>query len=286
MASSSKNKLLQNEPPGPKQCHPSVGRTRPAAGCFPEDVLKSAAEKLGVKSTGSLTALRKALEKELSVEPEKEYSFLMKLPLSPDEKKALAKKYLRPPAPDAWKKDPDKWLDSVNIENVMNQVEEANPRFEFMGPFPIDFAAPDPYKTNGPKRCLMNEMCELRVQDAQKNGTDYIGIVYNLDPHYKSGSHWIANFINLKDKTCHFFDSYGEPPPPQVATFMKWLTTQDPEMKLHYNSKRLQYKNTECGVYCLMFITLMQYGINFVTIPRGNPDDNDMLSLRRWLFST
>ena len=67
---------------------------------------------------------------------------------------------------------------------------------------------------------------------------------------------------------------------------MKWLATQDPNMRLHYNSKRLQYKNSECGVYCLMFLTLMQYGQEFVSIPRSNPKDEDMLDLRDWMFST
>jgi hypothetical protein len=275
--------------PGPKQCHPRVGRTRPAHGCLPPEVLKEAAQSLKLKATGSPTALRKALEKHLNVPPEKEYSFLQALPFQPERKAELARTWLRPKQPDAWKGDPDMWLDSLNIAAVMNQFEEANPRFEFMGPFPIDFAAPDPYKKAGggaQKQCLMNEICELRVLDAKKNGTDYIGIVYNLDPHFKSGSHWVANFIDLKSNTCHYFDSYGMEPPPQVATFMKWLAKQDPNMRLHYNPTRLQYKNTECGMYCLLFNTLMQYGTKFVKIPRAKPADQEVMNLRDWFYST
>ena len=278
--------------PGPSQCHPRVGQDRPAEGCLPADVLKKVAAKVGVKVTKDTARLRAALEKHFGVAAGKEYSFLKALPLTASEKSALATKWLRPVAPASWTKDPDMWLDSNNIANVMNQYEEANPRFEFLGPFPIDFAAPDPYVKGGPKRCLMNEMCALRVKEAREKGlngdtpTEGIGIVYNLDPHYKSGSHWVANYIDLKRNTCHYFDSYGQPPPPQIATFMKWLATQDPNMRLHYNSKRLQYKNSECGVYCLMFLSLMQYGHEFVTIPRSNPKDEDMLDLRDWMFST
>jgi hypothetical protein len=272
--------------PGPKQCHPRVGRTRPEHGCLPPEVLQDAAKQLGI--TGKTpVALRKALEKHLKVEPEKEYSFLQALPLSSAQKDALAKMWLRPRQPEAWKSDPDMWLDSRNISTVMDQFEESNSRFEFMGPFPIDFAAPDPYQQGGSqKRCLMNEMCELRVTEAKKNGTDYIGIVYNLDPHFKSGSHWVANFIDLKRNTCHYFDSYGMEPPDQIVKFMRWLASQDPNMRLHYNPKRLQYKNTECGMYCLMFNTLMQYGTEFVKIPRAKPSDQEMLNLRDWMFST
>jgi hypothetical protein len=252
-------------------------------------VLEEAAKSLGVKAKGaSPQALRKALEKALQVTAGSEYSFLQRLPFSSARKTQLAKEWLRPPAPDAWKKDPDMWLDSLNIAAVMNQFEEANPQFEFMGPFPIDFAAPDPYGSPAAtqRKCLMNEMCELRVDQARQNGTEGIGIVYNLDPHFKSGSHWVATFIDLKRKTCHYFDSYGMEPPPQIATFMKWLAKQDPEMRLHYNSKRLQYKNSECGVYCLMFLTMMQYGTEFVKIPRAKPTDEQMLDLRDWMFST
>ena len=287
----SKQRTAKLDEPGPSQCHPRVGRERPAAGCLPRNILETAAAAAGIKGAAkSDVALREALEKKLRVAAGKEYSFLMSLPgISAAKKAELAKRYLRPPAPAAWKKDPDMWLDSRNIEDVMNQYEEANPRFEFMGPFPIDFAAPNPYekaKGGSPQRCLMNEMCELRVQEAKKNGTDYIGIVYNLDPHYESGSHWVASFIDLKNNTCHYFDSYGQQPPQQIATFMKWLATQDPKMKLHYNSTRLQYKNSECGVYCLMFLSLMQYGTEFVVIPRAKPTDDEMLDLRDWMFST
>ena len=289
MSEGGRRKKLQIRDPGPSQCHPSVGRQRPAAGCLPVEILEKAAAALNLKhapKTGP--ALRKRLEQELDVPTGHEYSFLSKLPFPPTERAAIAKQYLRPVAPAAWKKDPDMWLDSTNIADVMNQFELSNPRFEFMGPFPIDFAAPSPYEKGpgGAKRCLMNEMCELHVKDAAKNGTDYIGIVYNLDPHFKSGSHWVANFIDLKRKTCHYFDSYGMAPPKQIATFMKWLATQDPEMKLHYNSKRLQFKNSECGVFCLFFLTLMQYGEEFVTIPRSNASDTDMLDYRDWFFST
>jgi len=184
--------------------------------------------------------------------------------------------------------DPDKWLDSNDITRCLTQWEESNPEFEFMGPFPIDFAAADPYKRgpDGEKICLMTEMCSLRVTEAIKNGTKAIGIVYNLDPHYKSGSHWVANYIDIPKKRCYYFDSYGMETPKQIATFMKWLATQDPEMRLEYNARRLQYKNTECGVYCIYFIIRMLLGDSFKQFTRRNPTDANMLDLRDWLFST
>ena len=284
----SKHRSKQPDP-GPSQCHPSMGREQPPQGCLPLEVLRAVAEKLSVDGASSLGGkeLRSKVEGKLDTSaPGKEYTFLQSLPLSDSEKKELAKKYLRPPAPKTWEDDPDMWLDSNNIAAVLNQYEESNPEFEFMGPFPIDFAAPDPYRGGSEKKCLMNEICELRVQEAIKKGTKSIGIVYNLDPHFKSGSHWVANYIDIAGHRCYYFDSYGMEPPPQVAKFMKWLTTQDPKMKLQYNRRRLQYSNTECGIYCIYMIIRMLEGDTFLEITRRKPKDSDMLDLRDWLFST
>lgn len=271
--------------PGPEQCHPRIGNKRPQEGCFPVSVLEQAAAKLGLPTGVSPVALRKSIETAVQVKPNQEATFLEALPLSPHEKQQLAKQYLRPKVPKAWIKDPDMWLDSLNIADVMKQYEEAYSNFKFMGPFPIDFGAPDPYSRKDSKKCLMNEMCELNVTNAKQNGTDMIGIVYNLDPHFKKGSHWVASFIDIKNKRCLYFDSYGYEPPAQVASFMKWLTTQDSGIKLSYNARALQSSSTECGMFCLYFLIRMISGDEFVIFNRRKPTDQFMLHLRKYIFS-
>ena len=272
-------------PPGPSQCHPRVGQTRPPVGCLPLSSYKEIAKSLGVSTEQSPGALRSALDAKLNVQPGQEYSFLQASPLSASDKDSLAKQYLRPKMPDAWKSDPDQWLDSLNIESVMKQYEETNPEFEFMGPFPIDFAAPDPYVKGGSK-CLIREICDLDVNRFFKEGKKYVGIVYNLDPHFKGGSHWIASFIDIPKHKCFYFDSYGMKPPKPIETFMKWLTTQDPQMKLYYNSRRFQFNGSECGVYSLYFIIRMLAQEPFRTFCRRAPRDSAMLDIRDELFST
>jgi hypothetical protein len=254
--------------PGPYQCHPRVGMTRPATGCIPPEEVGGANKSKKGQSIN-------------------EWAFLQNTSLSQVEKDTLAKKYLRPKQPDEWKADPDKWLDSNNIEEVMKQYEEAFPDFEFMGPYPIDFAAPDPYVKDREK-CLIDEVCELRVATAMDSGTktNRIGIIYNLDPHYKSGSHWVGVYIDIPKHKCYYFDSYGLYPPKQIARFMKWLTVQDPKMKLHYNGRRFQHKNTECGMYSLYFIIRMIHGDGFRAFTRQSPPDEEMLKLRHWIFAT
>lgn len=273
--------------PGPQQCHPRVGEKTPVHGCLPVSVLEKAAKKVGISQQGSPAALRSALEKTLNVQPGKEMSFVKALPFTDAEKQELAKMYLRPEQPAKWKEDPDMWLDSLNIEDVMKQYEEAYPSFEFMGPFPIDFAAPDPYAPLGSeKKCLIKEICGLRVQEVLKQGTKSIGIIYNLDPHFKDGSHWVANYIDIPNHKCYYFDSYGYEPPKQIATFMKWLTTQDPKMKLMYNARRFQHLGSECGMYSIYFIIRMLSGDVFRPFCRRQPRDSVMLDFRDWLFST
>jgi hypothetical protein len=277
--------------PGPCQCHPSVGAERPAHGCLPPAVLRTAAERLRLgKAVAALppAELRAALEAKIGmpVGQVAEATFLSKLPLPAPEKADLARRHLRPPMPAGWRHDPDMWLDSNNIAHVLNQYEDVHNDFEFMGPFPIDFAAPDPYAGGGKTQCLMNEICEIRVQKALKNGTRSIGIVYNLDPHFKSGSHWVANYIDIAGHKCYYFDSYGMQPPAQVAKFMRWLTTQDKSMQLFYNGRRLQSRDTECGIYCCYFIIRMLMRDSFKQFTHRNPNDHHMLDLRDWLFST
>lgn len=275
--------------PGPQQCHPGVGDVRPDSGCIPVETLKAVATKLGgINAELDPVALRSEIEKHLKVDGVHEYSFLMKLPLSKEEKDSIFKKYLRPMYPVAWRKDSDKWLDSNDIEHVMKQYEEAFPNFDFMGPFPIDFAAPKPNTAPGTQpKCLMDEICEYRVQSAVQNKKDMLGVIYNLDPHYKSGSHWVATFVDLKKNRCMYFDSYGLKPPKQILTFMSWVSKQDTgrKMPLMYSSRRVQYKNTECGVYCLYFIIRMLMGDEFVTFTRATPNDAGMLEVRNWIYA-
>jgi hypothetical protein len=268
--------------PGPEQCHPRVGKSRPTEGCIPLETLKKVATKLDIDSNSP--DLRSKIESKLDVKPKHEYSFVKALPLMDTEKQKLIKEYLRPKMPESWKSDPDKWLNSNDISYVMEQYEEAYPNFEFMGPHPIDFAAPDPYTKDG--KCLINEMCEIRVTKALSEGTESIGVIYNLDPHFKGGSHWVAVYIDIKNHKTYYFDSYAMEPPKQIATFMKWLTTQDSDMKLFYNGNRFQKGGSECGMYSMYFILRMLEGDDFQAFSRTKPPDSFMLDLRDWLFST
>jgi hypothetical protein len=267
--------------PGPNQCHPRI-KNRPADGCLPRSVLEGSARKLGLPLTKSLLS---GLAAAVGVDPTKQRSLLMKLPLSDQEKADLAQRWLRPAMPADWKEDPDMWLDSNNIRDVMKQYEEARSDFKFLGPYPIDFAARDPY-VKGEDKCMIGEMCALDLDAESMKGKKYIGIVYNLDPHYKGGSHWVANFIDIPRGRCYYFDSYGMKPPKQVYAFMQWLGIQKPEICLGWNGRRFQHSNSECGMYSMYFIDRMLAGESFLKFCRRAPPDRFMLDMRDWMFST
>lgn len=281
--------------PGPNQCHPNAKHSD--VGCLPEHIYEKSYtlltnqknythknKKIGGGNNNKKEIIKK-LQKILNVKPNNERSLLHKLPISQEEKQRLAQKWLRPEMPADWKKDPDMWLDSNNIRDVMKQYEEYDSSFKFLGPYPIDFASADPNSKNK-EECLIDEICELDLDKEELKGKTKIGIIYNLDPHYKNGSHWVASFINVKTNECYYFDSYGMKPPKQIYKFMQWLTLQEPTMKLGWNGRRFQHSDSECGMYSMYFLDRMIAGEDFLTFCRRAPPDSFMLDLRDWMFST
>ena len=161
-----------------------------------------------------------------------------------------------PKMPEEWKKNPNEWLSSVEIMDVMKQYERAYKCFKFIGPSPIDFDTK--LKDN---TCVRDELCNLSIKKQIKNGKTKIGIIFNTDTHDGEGEHWISLFINIKTKTIFFFDSAGDKPPPEVDVLVNRIKDQGikltPKINFKYDSNEgieHQYGDSECGVYSLYFI--------------------------------
>ena len=164
-----------------------------------------------------------------------------------------------PESPKEWKKNPNEWLSSIDILEVMNQYEKKYKCFDFLGPSPIDY---DTHKLYG--ECVWEELCHFNLAEQLKKGHTKIGVIFNLDPHYKGGSHWVSLFINVKTKTIFFFDSAGEPVPNQISKFANTVIEQGKKLQQPILFKfdqnypvEHQYGNTECGIYSIFFITHM-----------------------------
>ena len=158
-----------------------------------------------------------------------------------------------PKSPDDWKKNPNEWLNSIDIENVMKQYEKEFPYFDFIGAAPIDFDSPKMYG-----ECVWEELCHFDLRTSIRNGKNKIGFVFNTDPHYLSGSHWISMFVSLKHKFIFFFDSTGTSPPKEVKRLINKIKQQGKALGITFryieNKKHHQKKPTECGMYALFMI--------------------------------
>lgn len=159
-----------------------------------------------------------------------------------------------PQAPEKWKSNPNEWLNSLDIENVMKQYERKYPNFVFIGPSPIDF---DKHLLYG--ECVWDELCKFELKKHISNGKNKIGIIFNLDPHYKDGSHWISTFIDVKNNFIFFFDSTGDKCPRQVKKLISRVIEQGKAINIPFdyyeNKKEHQLQDTECGVYSLYLLT-------------------------------
>lgn len=257
-------------------CHP---RHKTQHGrCLPQDIYKNISKKMNTTQASVFKAA--------GCNPREEHCLLDNAPLDEDQKKVLRKQYLRTRRPKSWDKDPDMWLDNFNIMHVMKQYEESFSWFKFLGVFPIDFSAPDPYSPE--KKCLHKELCELSLRDEYNKGTRGIGMVFNLDPHYKGGSHWVGLYINIKDirkPYVDYFDSYGYATPPLIARFMRAFKLQIKTCQLGRNARRFQFGQSECGMFSMYFLICMIHGISFKDFCKDSVSDDFMLQLRKILFS-
>jgi hypothetical protein len=159
-----------------------------------------------------------------------------------------------------------------------------------MGALPIDFSAPDPYLTDkSVQQCMHPEICKLDLRHEHEKGIRAIGFIFNLDPHFKGGSHWVGLYIDLKDIEQPFVgysDSYGMKPPALIARLMRFIRLQTPKATLGYNARKFQNSNTECGMYSMYFIICMIAGIPFQQYVKEVVPDKFMLELRKVLFTS
>jgi len=164
-----------------------------------------------------------------------------------------------PVSPKEWIKSPNEWLSSIDIMKVMKQYENAYKCFEFIGPSPIDFDTKMLYG-----ECVWDELCNFSLDKLLLKGKSKIGIIFNTDPHYKSGEHWISMFINIKKGKIFFFDSVGTSAPLEIKNLVNRIKEQgkklSPPINFEYDENHPiehQYGNTECGMYSIFFIVHM-----------------------------
>ena len=210
--------------------------------------------------------------------------------------RSLLESAFRPEQPRSWASNQRSWLSSVDIERVMTQYNDSHGKhgFRFVGVFPIDFASRTWTGT-----CISPAMCAVNVRELVSGGITQLGIVFNLDKHNQRGSHWVSCFAGLdplqQDRFgVWYYDSVAQTTPPQVSEFMKSLRSQvrplfPPSVahrfRVHNNTVRRQFQNTECGIFSMLFIVACLTSRKSVRdICGAMGDDNLMFKLRSVLF--
>lgn len=196
---------------------------------------------------------------------------------------------LRPAAPRQWVSEPKAWLSDQDIATVMSQYVKKYRDFDFLGVVPLDFA--ERLESNV---CVSRRMCDLDVDGLVANGKRRLGVVVNMDTHEKSGSHWVAFFIDVGSKTSpggtYYYDSLARAPPAVVTRYL-WQVTESirrraPKHKMRYNTVRTQWENTECGMFCIHFLKSMlkENDPDFDKVCNEMPRDEKMFEMRNFYF--
>jgi hypothetical protein len=223
---------------------------------------------------------------------------LVKLQKIKRDLRAICRKNLKPEKPEAWYRDPKTWLSNWDIQNVMIQYADTQKyKYAFLGVFPIDFAV-----MSSKGSCIYSSFCIIDLKKYTKKGVKFIGLITNLDKHDQSGSHWTSTFIVIDPKLqtygAYYYDSTGSPIPSYLQSFLTSVKDQcdknNPHkpFKVFQNRKQHQKKNTECGVFSMIYQLrwlnkhiVKNNNTSFQEII-ANPyiDDDNMLQIRNCLF--
>lgn len=253
--------------------------------CYDESELKQIATSVGVPVSVPITSLWSLLKKAMQSRCGDDERCWAKHAQNQGARNRLMACF-RPEKPVEWQREPRTWLSNVDIHKVLSQYETANPSFDFLGVVPLDFAERTSQNT-----CIVDRMCRLDINSLADQGKTSLACVVNLDRHDGDGSHWVAFFVRLKGKNrgTYFYDSVARSPPGPIRKFLETVVesarVRDPEHPFRHNTQRRQYKDTECGVFCIRFVEDMIGGKRFETVCKSMPYDDGAFALRAKYFN-
>lgn len=193
------------------------------------------------------------------------------------------------------------WLSTTEINDYMERVMKIYPDFLFIGAVPIDIEDLDEF---GVRSLNYDKL-------VKKMGKTKVGIIYNLDEHYKSGSHWVAFYIDFIQKRIYYSDSSGKPPEQRVRRLVKKIAEKfyfddtgkkmnnlpidsfmndnpnvlEQKYDIRWNKLQHQFGGSECGVYSINFITRILRGDTFDEIHKTRIKDAEINICRKTYFS-
>lgn len=216
---------------------------------------------------------------------QKEWLKLKFLELMSDEnKQILHNSTFRPEGPQG----KFEWLSNLDINKVLFQYEKKYHDFKFLGSVPIDFYDLDIPIYIGDKKYFFKS---LDFKTFMNMGINKFAIIFNLDESWKSGSHWVSLYFDLKKKQIYFSDSYGIKPEKRIVAFIeiiknfmtKYNVLKNPEIR--YNKTQHQKGNSECGVYSVNFILRLLKGKTFDNLTKNRIPDEKVNKCRLVYFN-
>lgn len=213
-----------------------------------------------------------ALKKKLKSQCKDNHSCWLEQKFIPETFKQSTKHKFKPKMPKSWYKNITEWLSTIEIDNVLNQYTRKYEDFYYCGAVPSD--------------CPKNIQCSLT--NLNLDTKKIIGIVFNLDEHHQSGSHWVSCIIDLYKNVIYYYDSNANLPNKNIGGFIQSiyhkLKSTNKHPKFFYNKKVHQRSNTECGMFSIMFNINYLKHRNFEKVINLNPNDKQMINLRKILF--
>lgn len=266
-------------------CSPQNDKKRVDGGsCYTQSQLEKLVDAANAKygasiAKGSVESMWSALDRVLKQQCDNERCWAQHTGVK-------AEGVFRPDRPGS-KSSPYEWLSTNDIESVLQQYEDVYDDYLPLGPYPIDFCT------------IGSEICNMNFWTMHSKGKRRISVVFNTDPSHKSGQHWISMFIDMSsprqaDWEAAYFDSYGKANlPKEIHALVKNIKSQMPFIKLKLNcsdalctvSKQHQQGGSECGVYCLYFITERLKGRKWEDLVVNNrATDKEMKAQREQFF--
>lgn len=275
-------------------CSPSHYKNKENGTCFSKEELSLIAKDINLKSAKQVikpaSPVRETVKKierhfYTQCKNKREYCWIDHL--SPELRRKLESAF-RPKKPASWYKNPRTWLNTNDIKYVMEQYEHLHTDFAFLGVHPIDFAE----KVHD--YCISGQLCDFDFKNYP--GKDRFALVLNLDDRNGPGSHWVAVYFNknpnLNNYGIYYYDSTASPPEDRVVEFMAKVTKAIREsnkliqvpLEILENKVQRQFKNTECGMFCIVFLTQCVKNIPFREICQRMRKDDAINGFRDELF--
>lgn len=218
----------------------------------------------------------------------------------------VASRFVMPPKPTDWDKNPHKWLNNYDINHILSRFE-GDPKYPYklLGVVPIDFQG-----TDSAGNALYPELHKF---DLSKYVGKYkfLGLITNLDTHEGPGTHWTSTFIGIDPSLpcfgAYYYDSTFTSRtdvhrvPPEIRKFFKMLKQQAdalPTPNAAHKFKRVFYKpshqhqDTECGMFSIFYqVHWLRTLIKDLNATHKNIDklkitDEQAFKLREFFFST